>query len=747
MRKILFTAVLLLVLLTLPVCARAWEWTLDDAGALEISGTGAVEDFSSASDAPWYGQIVRQVVIHEGITEIGSYAFRSCTKLTSVTLPDSLEAIGVSAFEGCSALKTITVGTGLRSVEEYAFQDCTALTGVYITDADAWCRVNFASYNSSPMYYAKALYLNGQPISGVLELSAGVTKVPKYAFYGCEGITELKLSDSVTVIESDAFTYCSGLTSANLGSGVTKIESGAFSYCTNLISVTMDGVTDLGSYGFAYCSKLEAVWMSNDLKQLGQRAFYDCVSLKEIKLPDGLQTMGDYAFYGCSGLQSVSIPESLTLIPAYAFWGCTGITELQLPNTIVSIEKYAFRGCSGLKTLTIPKSLKTLGNYAFYNCTGLQELHFCATAMDDLKAGNNVFYKAGQPGLTVTIAKNVTRVPAYLFYPYSTYAPNVTTVTFEKDSACEYIGKYAFANCKALKTVIFTDAAPAFEATSFNKTTVECLYPASWDGAVLQNYGGTLTWKPIYVQSADGTVFTSFEEALLYSDRLRLLGDTQTNVILQKDLYIDLNGHDLSGIMQTNGFKVYGIDSVTDQYSGENAGIFSCAGVIPETHCKVNGKRYLAVENEGYSFHRFYIGITHLTLRPGQRGVGFKAVFYGDEAVQAAIDATGYNLTLEGYTPKTQWKTGAFASGAEIRMLLQNFDGAYGEKALTASLCLRLKDGTVIECNSVTMTLRNLMEQLNEQPELLTETQKQQIAQWVSLCPTMGNWNIEKLLK
>ena len=743
MRRLFITTCLLFILLALPVCAHAWEWSIDEAGTLEISGSGPVEDFGSASEAPWYGKTVKQVIVHEGITEIGSYAFRNCTRMTAATLPDSLKSLGVSAFEGCSALKTLTIGTGLQTIEEYAFQDCTALTGVYITDVNAWCSIELAAYNSSPMYYAKALYVDGQPLSGRLEISAGVTMISKYAFYGCEGITELYLPESVRRIDSDAFTYCSGLTYADLG-GATQIGSAAFSYCAALKNVSANSAESLGDYAFAYCSKLETAVLPNTLKQLGQRVFYDCVCLKEIQLPEGLEAMGSYAFYGCTALKSVSLPESLTVIPAYSFYNCAGLAELHLPDTVTDIQKHAFYGCSSLIGLTIPAGLKTLGNYAFYNCTGLREIRLEAVAMEDLKAGNYAFYKAGQPGMTVTVAAAVTHIPAYLFYPYSTYAPNVTKVVFEKGSVCGTVGKYAFASCKTLKEVDFSGSAPAFGANAFSKVTAVCRYPAFWDSAVLQNYGGALTWTPLLVEAADGALYETFAEALLYSDRLRLLGNVQTDAMLQKDLYIDLNGCDISGKLVSGGYKVYGMDSATDSYDSKNTGTFNCTGAVPEVHCKVDSKRYLTVQTgEGYSFHRFYMGITHMTLRPGQQGAGFKAVFYGDEAVQDQIDATGYTLTLEGFTSKSQWKDGAFASGSEIRMLLKHFDAAYGETPLSASLCLRLKDGTVIESSTVTMTLRSLMEQLSA--EMLTEVQKQQIAQWVTDSPTMGKWNIQEL--
>jgi len=744
MRKLLCMAALLIILMALPVCAHGWEWSLDEAGTLEITGRGAEEDFDSAAETPWYGKTVYAVVVQEGITEIGSNAFRSCTKLTAVTLPDSLQRVGMSAFEGCSRLKTVTVGTGLRTVEQYAFLDCSALTGVYITDVDAWCQADFVDYSSSPMYYAQTLYVNGLSVSGVLQPGNSVTRIPKYAFYGCEAITAVYLPQTVTRIENDAFAYCTGLSYVDLG-GAAEVGSAAFSYCTALRTVSMGGgVQILGDYAFYNCTGLRTAELSAGLKQLGQRVFYGCAALEDMALPGPLETMGSYAFYGCTGLKSVTVPESLKVIPAYAFRGCSGLESLTLPDTVTTIEKYAFHGCSGLKSLTIPRDLTALGDHAFYNCTGLQTISFNAVAMTDLKAGNYVFYKAGTAGLTVTVDPAVTRIPAYLFYPYGSYSPHIARVVFQKNSSCAEIGKYAFANCKTLEEVVFSGAAPEIGDKAFSNVTARCLYPASWDSGTSGNYGGTLTWLPVLVEDFDGEVYATLEEALLCSNYLRLLWDVEVDAVLQSDLYIDLNGYDLTGVLHTGDHKVFGMDSATDRYEDEHAGLFSCEGAVPEVHCRVDSKRYMAVKTEsGYTFHRFYIGITHMTLRPGQQGVGFKAVFYGDESVRAQIANTGYTLTLEGFTPKSQWQEGAFESGATISMLIRNFNAEkYGETPLTARLCLRLNDGTVIESSSCTMTLRGLMEQLRQ----LTDAQKQQIAQWVAKCPTMGDWNIENIL-
>ena len=753
MRKLIFTALILFLFMALPVSAHAWEWTIDSAGTLEITGTGPVEDFESAAATPWSGKTVKTVIVHEGITELGGNAFRSCTKLTSVTLPNSLETIGISAFEGCSGLKTVTFGTGLRTVERYAFQDCTGLTGVYITDLAAWCAISYADYSSSPMYHAKALYVNGTLLGGTLEITPGVTKIPKYAFYGCTGITALYLPDSVKTVESDAFTYCSGLTVADLGAGVATVGSAAFSYCSSLSSVSMgDQVTGLGDYAFYHCEALKTADLSAGLQQLGERAFNGCSQLQEVNLPEGLVSMGSYAFYGCTDLKTVTVPGTLTVIPAYAFRGCTGITELELPETVTTIEKYAFYGCTGLTALTIPEALQTLGTYAFYNCTGLEEIQFNALNMKDLTAGNYVFYKAGKTGLEVRISGSVTKIPAYLFYPYSTYCPNVSKIIFEEGSSCTQIGKYAFAGCKSLQEVDFNGPAPVIGTNAFNKVTARCYHPAGWDSAMLQQYGGTITWLSKVIEAFDGTVFTSFAEALKYSDQLRLLGDAEVSATLQQDLYIDLNGFDLSGVL-SGGYKIFGMDSTTDRYDGQNVGVFSCTDengqmLIPRRHCKVDTKRYMAVQEEGgYSFHRFYMGVTHMTLRPGQQGVGFKAVFYGDEAVRSQISATGYQVILGENTPKSQWKDGAFESGKTISLVICNYDAQnYGETVLTAQLCLELTDGTVIESSSATLTLRSLLEQLNKTPEIMTDTQRTRLAQWADQCPILRLWAIENLV-
>ena len=248
----------------------------------------------------------------------------------------------------------------------------------------------------------------------------------------------------------------------------------------------------------------------------------------------------------------------------------------------------------------------------------------------------------------------------------------------------------------------------------------------------------------------------SLEDAAGLGDYVKLLKDAETEVTLEKDLYIDLNGCDLTGTVDTNGFDIYGMDSVTDKYSSDGMGLFLCvsgdgATVEPLLHHKsdITGtvKRYMTVQTEeGFSFHRFYLGITHMTLRPTVSGVGYKAVFYGDDLVQSMVNSFGYSLCLEGgKTVEATMPGTEFESGKTVTLRIDQFDAQnYGETNLHASAKLQLQDGTVIESTTCTMTLRGLMEQLNNVS--LTDQQREAIAQMIEAQPIIKTWDVENLV-
>ena len=148
-------------------------------------------------------ELVTNLVIPDGVTEIKSYAFYYCASLTSITIPNSVTSIGNYAFEGCSGLTSVTIPNSVTSISEGAFAYCTGLNSVTIPNS--------------------------------------VTSIGNSAFSCCSGLTSITIPNSVTSIGGWAFYYCTGLTSITIPNSVTSIGSQAFSYCDALTSIYLLG--------------------------------------------------------------------------------------------------------------------------------------------------------------------------------------------------------------------------------------------------------------------------------------------------------------------------------------------------------------------------------------------------------------------------------------------------------------------------------------------------------------------------
>ena len=258
---------------------------------------------------------------------------------------------------------------------------------------------------------------------------------------------------------------------------------------------------------------------------------------------------------------------------------------------------------------------------------------------------------------------------------------------------------------------------------------------------------------PEPVATVDGVEYTSFEAAYLAANgkTITLLADVTLRQALTRDLYVDLNGYDLSGEMNSNGYTVYGMDSTTNAYTCDKLGYFSCVdengnAVTPESfYTTEDMKRYMTIETEnGYTFHRFYLGITNISLAPSFTGFGYKAEFYGDEMVQSRIDSIGYNLWLTDAVVVT--RTSPFRNTWTLR--LNHFDVVnYGETPVNACVTMTLTDGTIIESATASYSMRQVVEAINESYTDFDETKLSAIASMIATNPTMESWQIEKIYK
>ena len=211
-------------------------WMLYSNGELVITGTGNMEDNS----IPWYSNrdSITKVMISDGVTSIGSYAFYNCSSLTSVTIGSGVTSIGGHAFSYCTSLTSITIPSGVISIGEPAFYYCTSLTSVTIPDSvSSISRFAFQYCSSLTSIDVAAGNQNYKSINGVLFSKDGKTLII------CPGgkVGSYTVPSGVTAIGDSAFEDCSSLTSITIPSGVTSIGDWAFGGCSSLTDVYYTG--------------------------------------------------------------------------------------------------------------------------------------------------------------------------------------------------------------------------------------------------------------------------------------------------------------------------------------------------------------------------------------------------------------------------------------------------------------------------------------------------------------------------
>ncbi|MCL2086426.1 MAG: leucine-rich repeat protein [Oscillospiraceae bacterium] len=501
-------------------------WSLDGDGLLTImSNTGMMNWINNGRSHN--REAVRIVVIQNGVTSIGSWAFDGCTGLTSVTIgngvtsignwafayctalteitiPDSVTSIGSSAFSGCAKLTSVTIGNSVTSTVEGAFFGCTALTEIKVSaDNQNYSDIDGVLFNKT----ATTLLQYPPGKQGSYTIPDNVTSIGVRAFGYCTGLTSVTIGNAVTSIGDFAFQYA-GLTEITIPDKVTGIPNQAFSGCAGLTSVTIgNGVTVIGYAAFSGCTRLTEITIPDSVTSIEASAFSDTAFLNN--QPDGVVYAGnwvikykgsmpsntsvilrndtrgvaDSAFQNQLNLSEMHLPDSVESIGHSAFDGCTGLMEIEIPNGVTSIGAYAFNRCTGLTEIIIPDSVTGIDRGAFSGCTGLTEIiipdgvitigerafSYC-TGLTSVTIGNSVTsigdfaFEECRGLISVTLGNSVESIGDYAFYRLE------LTEIIIPDSVIT-IGERAFSFCTELTEIIIPNRVTSIGERAFSSCT------------------------------------------------------------------------------------------------------------------------------------------------------------------------------------------------------------------------------------------------------------------------------------
>ena len=417
-------------------CGNNVTYSLDTStGVLTISGTGDMADYTLDNDSPFFDNSnIKSVIIENGVTSIGSFAFQECGSLTSVTIQNSVTSIGKHAFDYCSHLIDITIPNSVTDVGEDAFYYCTDLTTVTIGNsvtsigehAFEYCTslVTIEVSKNNKDYASFDGVLFGENKTKLIKYPAGktdrtyeipdsVTNIDIGTFENCSNLASITIPNSVISIGDWAFSECTSLENITIPNSVTSIGRDVFYFCRSLIDITIpNSVTDVGKDAFYYCTDLTTVTIGNSVTSIGEHAFEGCTSLTSIdvekdnptylsqdgvlfnkdktklikypagktdktyEIPDSVTNIGIGTFEDCSNLASITIPNSVKSIGESAFRKCTSLESVTIPNSVKSIGRNVFYFCTSLESVTIPKSVTRIVYGAFYNCKSLKDVYY-----------------------------------------------------------------------------------------------------------------------------------------------------------------------------------------------------------------------------------------------------------------------------------------------------------------------------------------------------------------------------------
>ena len=349
-------------------CGDNLTWTLTSDGTLTISGTGEM------TSSPWrdsYSDVIKSVIIEDGVTSIGDWAFEFCSSLTSVTIPDSVTSIGMSAFEFCSSLTSINIPNSVTSISEGAFYECSSLTSINIPDS-------VTSIGDRAFEFCSSLTS--------LNIPDSVTSISDYTFSGCSSLTSINIPNSVTSIGDFTFSGCSSLTSINIPNSVTSIGDFAFDVCWDLTSITFESATTkIFDSEHTIPDTATIYGYEGSTAQAYAEKYYRkfCLIHDECIFGDWIETDNNTHERACT------VENCPTVETAEHIWD-KGVITTEPTHTTFGVKTYTCSDCSATKTENVDK----LTGHTFGDWTKVDdEIHKHICACGEVETAEHIWDK------------------------------------------------------------------------------------------------------------------------------------------------------------------------------------------------------------------------------------------------------------------------------------------------------------------------------------------------------------------
>jgi len=312
-------------------------WSIEN-DTLTISGEGVMPDYGKEYGAiPWYfyRNAIAAVVVENGVTHIGEWAFLECVRLTSVDISNSVTSIGSNAFRYCDALASITLPDSVATIASDTFHNCSSLTSITIPNS--------------------------------------VISIENHAFYCCHSLASVVFSENMTRIGEGAFQFCYNLASVAFPDSMLSIGKFAFAYCWKLASITLpSSITEIEDYAFVKCEALTSITNFNltpiDITSdvfLGVDKAKCVLQVPKIAIPDYENAAVWKDFNIIIGIEDVGIAETQGIASLKIYPNPTR-GEIQVENGELKIENVEIYDVFGRKQ-------KTIFNFQFstFNLTDL----------------------------------------------------------------------------------------------------------------------------------------------------------------------------------------------------------------------------------------------------------------------------------------------------------------------------------------------------------------------------------------